>query len=120
MEYAKNFEVPHSDNSVGLWCSGIYRDGKMIENSDQGRVWLYMPTLQTVGVFDLPGEYQQTVSREELQTLEKTRLWQEQLLPAAERESAAFKKQNFEYWRTLPPQNLKGNVPPSKFSSDGS
>ena len=96
---------------VDLLYSGFFLNGKMIEDSDQGRIWLYMTTLQTVAVFDLPEEYPKSVSMQEFRTLQNSRLWKEQLLPAAERESAAFKKQNDEYWRKPHPQN-QGNVPP--------
>lgn len=115
-----NHEKNRRETSLGLRHQGLFQNGKMFDHSDEGKIWLYMTTKETVAVFDLPEEYRTSVSMQEFQTLENTRLWKEQLLPAAERESAAFKKQNFEYWRTLPEQNLKGNVPPSKFSSGGS
>lgn len=123
--YVDQFEVPRTDSTLGLWSRGLFQNGKMFDRSDKGDLWLYMTTRKTVAVFELPKEYSTSVSLEEFKTLEETRLWKEQLLPAAERESAEFKKHYFEqHFKNLGKQKNnndgKGNVPPITFSNSGS
>lgn len=118
LEFA-NHEANRRDTSVGLRHQGLFQNGKMFDRSDEGNLWLYMTTKQTVAAFDVPKEYQASVSLQEFNTLENTRLWKEQLLPAAERESAAFQtqnlKQHFENLEERQRDKGKGNVPSSKF-----
>jgi hypothetical protein len=103
-----------------MWNRGLFQNGKMFDHSDEGNLWLYMTTQQTVAVFDLPREFSTSVSLQEFDTLENTRLWKEQLLPAAERESAAFKNQLFEnIGKQKQRDDGKGKIPPSKYSDSG-
>ena len=90
--FVENSENPFKAKSFGLWNRGIFQNGKMFEQSNEGHIWLYLTTQQTVAKLTVPDEVRTTLSRRTFQELETTRLWIDHLRPPAEWESASFQE----------------------------
>lgn len=111
--YVRNFENAGHHPGIGVWNRGLFNHGRMYEGSDQGYIWMYLTTNQTLKKLEIPDRLQSKVSMQAFEQLQSTLLWKEHLRIELDRESAAFQQQFDAKIRTRNPNEGKGNVPPN-------